>query len=334
MATVRTFRDVIGHQRVLDLLGREGESPTNAYLFVGAGGVGKATVARRFAEILLCPAAGRHDEPCDTCRRVAAGIHPDLIVVEPEGRRSLGVDQARDMITAASRTPVEAVRKVFVVEEAGAMTLEAANALLKTLEEPSASTVFVLVAEGEDDLPPTVASRCRTIHFGRVDETDLAASLISAGLEPDRAAMLARVAGGRPGLALSLVADERIAEFRRAWLAVPLRVTDRPGEAFDLAREMIATLGPDKPGAGDHRARQALLSRGLEIVASWYVDAAAVQLGGLVRNRDVPVASLTRVSPGVAVRNAELVLDAVSDLRLNLRPQLLLANLFTGLSAE
>ena len=328
------FRGVIGHQRVLDLLGREGEAPANAYLFVGAGGIGKATVARRFAETLLCGMAGRHDELCGVCRRVAAGSHPDLIRVEPSGRRSLGVDQARGMIVAAARTPVEARRKVFLVEEAGAMTLEAANALLKSLEEPSASTIFLLVAESESDLPPTVASRCRTVHFGRVDELELAAALVETGIDPDRATVLARVAGGRPGLAMSLAADPDVAALRRAWLSVPLRVSDRPGESFELAREMLAIVEPPGATGSDHRARQLMLAGGLEITASWYVDAAAVQLGGHVRNRDVPVASLTRVTPATAVRNAELVLDVVSDLRFNLRPQLLLANLFTSLAAD
>lgn len=326
------FGGVIGHQRVLDLLGREGDAPAHAYLFVGAGGVGKATVARRFAAVLLCPEAGRHAEDCDSCRRAAAGAHPDLVRVDPSGRRSVGVDQARDVISAAVRAPVEARRRVFLVEEAGAMTPEAANALLKTLEEPPPTTIFVLVAETEEDLPATVASRCRTVHFGRVDEPELVAALVESGIDADRATVLARVAGGRPGLAVSLAADPGVASFRRAWLAVPLRVSDRPGDSFELAAEMLATV-EERAGA-DHRAKQLLLAGGLEITASWYVDAAAVQLGGHVRNRDVPVGGLTGVTPARAVRCAELVLDAVADLRLNLRPQLLLANLFVRLGSE
>lgn len=326
------FRGVIGHQRVLDLLGREGEAPAQAYLFVGAGGVGKATVARRFAATLLCPEAGRHVEDCDTCRRVGAGAHPDLVRVEPSGRRSVGVDQAREIIAAAVRMPVEARRKIFLVEEAGAMTPEAANALLKTLEEPPPSTIFLLVAESEDELPPTIASRCRTVHFGRVDEPELASALVASGVDPDRATVLARVAGGRPGLAVSLAADPGVVSFRRSWLAVPLRVSDRPGDSFELAAEMLGAV--EERAGNDHRARRILLVGGLEVTASWYVDAAAVQLGGHVRNRDVPVASLTGVTPARAVRNAELVLDAVGDLRYNVRPQPLLANLFTRLASD
>ena len=101
------FGDVIGHDRVTELLQREAPAAANAYLLVGASGVGKATVARRFATLLLCPEGGNHalvegPEECRTCRRVMSGSHPDLILVEPEGRQSLGVDQARSTIAQAA----------------------------------------------------------------------------------------------------------------------------------------------------------------------------------------------------------------------------------------
>jgi DNA polymerase-3 subunit delta' len=342
---VNPFAGVIGHQRVLDLLTREAPSPANAYLFIGAAGVGKATVARRFTALLLCPDGGDHAEACRSCRRVESGNHPDLIVVAPEGRQSLGVDQARATIQQASLSPVESPRKVFLFEEAGLLTEQAANALLKTLEEPSDTTVFVLVAESEDQLPTTVASRCRTVHFGRVSEEELLTALGGHGIGPEQVATLARLSGGRPGLALSLHASPAVAGFRTAWLSVPVRATDRAGESFVLASEMLASVDPLLEGVGDEltkeqadkdkrRVRQALLATGLEIMASWYLDAAAVQLGGPIRNRDVPVALLTEVTPTRAVRNAERVMDAVVDLEANLRPQLLLADLFCDLAAE
>lgn len=337
------FGDVIGHGRVLELLERELELPAAAYLFVGAAGVGKGTVARRFAAALLCP--GAHDDACRSCRRALTGSHPDLTVVEAEGRQSLGVDQARTVVARAVLAPVEAGRKVFLLEEAGTMTEAAANALLKTLEEPTATTIFLLVAESEDELPATVASRCRTVHFGRVDEPELTAALVARGVERDRAATLASVSGGRPGLALALVASPAVAGFRAAWLEVPRRVSDRPGEAFLLAQEILAAvepvlpapmpaigLGKDQAERDQRRARQALLATGLEILASFYTDAASIQLGGPVRNGDIPLADLTRVPPARAVANAERVLEAVVDLAANLRPQLTLADLFVDLA--
>jgi len=339
------FRDIVGHERVVQLLVREATAPSNAYLFVGATGVGKAAVARRFAAVLLCPEGGSHREPCRSCRRVLAASHPDLILVEPEGRQTVGVEQARATVHQASLSPVEADRKVFIFEDAGSMTDQAANALLKTLEEPTASTTFILVAEHENQLPTTVASRCRTVHFGRVGDDVLAAALVDRGVEDVHAEVLAGLAGGRPGLALAVLSSPEISGFRTAWLSVPLRASSRPGEAFLLASEMIESVDPLLEGVGadlpeeqskraQKRARQSLLATGLELVASWYLDAAAVQLGGPMRNRDVPVASLTTVTPRLAVSRAERVMNAVVDLEANLRPQLLLADLFADLAND
>lgn len=167
------FAGVIGHARVMSLLADEIAAPAHAYYFVGPIGVGKATVARRFAAAILCEEGGRHVTDCSSCRRVLSGNHPDVTAVEPEGRLALGVDEARSTVALANLAPVEGDRKVILFEDAGAMTDAAANALLKTLEEPSPSTVFLLVSESEDDLPATIASRCRTVQFGRVGETDL-----------------------------------------------------------------------------------------------------------------------------------------------------------------
>lgn len=344
-----SYEGVIGHRRVVELLKREAGHPAHAYLFVGASGVGKATLARHFAASLLCPEAGDHEERCGTCRRVLAATHPDLVLVEPEGARSLGVDQARAAISQAARAPVEAERKVFVFDEAGAMTDQAANALLKTLEEPTASTVFLLVAESEDDLPPTVQSRCRTVHVGRVGDEELAAAIEGSGVEPDRASTVARVSGGRPGIALLLAHREEVAGFRSLWLNVPVRVSARPGDAFRLSDELLDAVEPmiepiaeagatraDKERADRdrRRARQALLVAGLEILASWYSDSASLQMGGPVRNRDLPLSVLTTITPAQAVARAELVLDAIVDLQANLRPRLVLANLLGALGEE
>ncbi|HEU4750163.1 MAG TPA: DNA polymerase III subunit delta', partial [Acidimicrobiia bacterium] len=317
-----------------------------AYLFVGPDGVGKAFVARAFAGLILCPQKGEHQEACRSCRRIRSGNHPDLVLVEPEGRTSLGVDQARAMISEASLVPVESERRVFLVEEAEMMTEQAANALLKTLEEPNPSTVFLLVAESEDDFPPTVASRCRRVHFGRILEDELATALEERGLDPAEARVVALVAGGRPGFAMSLATRPEVADLRKAWLAIPERVTGRPGDAFLLAEEILALLDPvatalagEQPNTESKdrarkRALQSLLASGLEILASWYADAASLQLGGPIRNRDLSLPSLTQLSPGRAVENAGKVLDAVVDLSGNLRPLPLLASLFTALGSE
>jgi len=344
------FTGIIGHQRVMGLLAQEVEQPSHAYFFVGPVGVGKATVARQFAAALLCGLGSQHEKACSSCRRVDSGNHPDLIVVEPDGKTSLGVDQARSTVAVANLTPVEGDRKVILFEEAGSMTDQAANVLLKTIEEPTASTVFILVSESEDDLPPTIASRCRTVQFGRVRDTDLAEGLVAAGVPAAQAEEVARIGGGRPGLALALATEPSVAEYRRLWLSIPERVTDRPGDAFLLADEvmeaakpLISSLDAARHGADEtrqerdkrerevRRASQALLITGLEILASWYTDAAVAQFGGTVRNSDVEVTALAMVTPARAVANADLVLDSVTAIRSNQRPGLVLAELFTNL---
>ena len=349
------FADLVGHGGVLDLLNAELVTPAQAYLFVGPSNVGKASVARRFAAVLV----GGKD--ADAVRRAKSGSHPDLVLVAPEGRSSITVDQARAVVSAAVRSPLEADRKVFLFEEASMLNVEAANALLKSIEEPIASTTFVLVADSEDDLPPTVASRCRTIVFGRVSEADIAAGLMELGIDADSAHEAARISGGRPGLAVALAREPRVASFRDVWLSVPERLTDHPGDAYRIASDVMNATEPlleavkERQGAEVHRdfpdgdvprlvserqdrelarASDTLYVTGLELLASFYRDTAAAQLGAQVQNTDVPVASLTRVTTETAVQNAYRVLDAIDSLQANQRPQLALAALFLDLGTD
>jgi DNA polymerase III subunit delta' len=335
------FADVIGHDGVVDLLRSELEHPAQAYLFVGPQSVGKEFVALRFATGLL---GGATDER--TRRLALMRAHPDLTVLEPEGATSLGVDQAREVVARASLAPVEAPRTVFFFPDAGSMTEQAANALLKTLEEPTSQTVFLLVAESEDDFPPTVASRCRSVHMGRVPVPELARALVERGLSEEAAEGVAVVSGGRPGLALALMSQPEVARFRQMWLSIPSQVTPHPGDGQRLAIELLAELAPlvdrsvpedtpkDKAQRARRRAEMSLLVSGLEILASWYSDSASLQLGGPIRNSDLDLAAFTDVAPRRAVSSAEKILDAVVDIQANLRRELVLANLFSALGSE
>jgi len=347
------FAGIIGHGPVVDLLAAELAQPAHAYLLVGPASAGKATIARRFA-------AGLIGGDSQTRRRVMAGAHPDVIVVEPEGRSAITVDQARRASAQASLSPLEADRKVFLFEEAGVMNDEAANALLKTLEEPSPSTIFILVAESEDDLPETVGSRARTIVLGRVAAEDIAAGLVAIGVDPERAASVTQIAAGRPGLAIALATQPHVADFRRVWLSIPPRLSEHPGEAFVLADEVQAAAEPllatlkdrqraeqdriETEGRGAktikerherelRRVTAAIYESGLGILAGFYRDAAAAQLGAAVRNADIPVTDLTKVLPAQAISAATRVLETIDALQTHQRPQLAFAALFSELGA-
>ena len=349
------FVDVIGHDRVVSFLESEATAPAQAYLFIGPSNVGKATVARRFAAALV----GEGDP--GAVRRGIEGNHPDVVIVAPEGRTSITVDQARSVVSEAVRSPLEANRKVFLLEEASLLNDEAANALLKTIEEPIDSTRFVLVAESEDDLPPTVASRCRTVVFSRVEESLIAERLEAEGIDGEGALRAARVSGGRPGLAVSLATEPAVAAFREAWLSVPDRLTDHPGDAYRLVDAVISATAPlldavkrrqaeeierahpsgspPKALVEQHqrelsRASDAIYVAGLELLATFYRDTAAAQFGAGVLNTDVQVASLTKVLPVTAVANAERVLETIDALEANQRPTLALSALFVDLGTD
>lgn len=343
---------IVGHQTTIAVLEREVAAASHAYMFAGPPSVGKATVALAFAAALVSTS--------DESRgRVMRHSHPDVMVIAPEGRSSLGVDQARQAIGAASLRPVESDRKVIIFDDASLMTESAANALLKTLEEPPAATVFISVVGSEDDLPATVASRCRMVRFGRVSETEIVAALVERGIDEEQATITARITGGSPGLALDLVTDPQVRDFRRRWLDVPGRVTPGMGDGFRLADEMIGAHEPllaavkarrkeearelesrgyavPKALAAAHesalrRTGNALLVSGLEMLASWYLDSVSAQYGGPLRNPDVALTDLARTPIARAVRSAELVMDAAVQIRRHQRPRLVLAWLFAGL---
>ena len=221
--------DVIGQERAVTALRRAVEDEarlSHAYLFVGPERVGRATTARRFAQALNCTAEG--DRPCDecrTCRLIAEDKHPDVewlgvggVCEEKEhrdhgkdGSRDIRICQVRRLQRAVSRTAVDARFRVIVVDPADALTTEAANAFLKTLEEPAPHVVLVLITAREAVLPETVRSRCRRIAFSGV-QRDLIESPLQErwGAEPDQAARLARLASGRLGWAVAALKDERM----------------------------------------------------------------------------------------------------------------------------
>jgi len=168
---------------------RRGEMP-HALVFTGPRGVGKYTTALLFAAALLCPSG--EPDACASCLKVSRGVHPDLHILEAEGNQIL-IDQVRGLEGELRIKPQESRRKVVIIDEAVSMNQDAANAFLKTLEEPPPETFIILVAERRDELLETVASRCHEVRFSALGKKDVEAFLTGAeGLDAVEAERLAR----------------------------------------------------------------------------------------------------------------------------------------------
>ncbi len=201
---------IIGHTWAVDLLARSIKSGhiSHAYLFTGPEGVGKTTLARVFAQALLCEGEEPSCGECRSCRHVAAGVHPDMRLVEPQ-EGLLRVEQVREVTREVSRRPVEARRRVFILTHMERAHPAAANALLKTLEEPPAHVVIILTAPAEEAILSTLVSRCRVMALRPVPEEEIRRALEERwGEPPERARLLARLSGGRPGWAIRAREDE------------------------------------------------------------------------------------------------------------------------------
>jgi DNA polymerase-3 subunit delta' len=186
----------------------------HAYLLVGPPGTGKLAAARSFAASLLCPHGG--DGTCESCRQALAGVHPDLVVVERAGA-SISVPQAAEITRLAMRSPVQSDRKVLVLVDFH-LVADAGPALLKTIEEPPPSTVFVILAE---HVPPelvTIGSRCCRVDFGPLAPDRVAAALEAEGVDPGVAREAALSCGGRLDRARLLASDQGFAARRAGCL--------------------------------------------------------------------------------------------------------------------
>lgn len=201
------WNDIVGHQEAISMLRRlvdSGRVP-HAMLVVGPKGIGKGLIAHTLAAAMLCQAnAGKPCGVCTSCRKITASSHPDLVHFESNGE-NLKIEQMRDLQSAAALSPVMGGRRAVIIEDAERLTLPAANSLLKILEEPSQSLLFILTANSLHSLLNTIVSRCRIFRLAPVAADSLAVALVKAGYSTDGADVAARLSGGRLGRAMALL---------------------------------------------------------------------------------------------------------------------------------
>ena len=246
------FRDLIGQETVVDQLQRAVEASarrtgtpdraargpggmTHAWLFTGPPGSGRSLAARAFAAALLCDRQGCGE--CPSCRQVAAGTHADLLLVRPDGL-SYGVRQTRDLVLKAAAAPVNGRWRIVLFEDADRSTEQAANALLKAIEEPAPRTVWLLCAPYADDLPTTIRSRCRLVTLTTPRTSAVTAVLEREGVPSERARTAALAAQGHIGRARRLATDEEAARRRAEVLRVPGHVGNL-GQALKAAAALV-----------------------------------------------------------------------------------------------
>ena len=217
------------------LRGEPATGMTHAWLFTGPPGSGRSVAARAFAAALLCPDGGCGQ--CPSCHQVRAGTHADLMLVRPDGL-SYGVRQTRSLVLRAAGAPSGGRWQVVLFEDADRATEQAANALLKAIEEPAPRTVWLLCAPSAEELVTTIRSRCRLVVLRTPPAEAIADVLAREGVDADRALAAARAAQGHIGRARRLATDSEAAQRRDEVLAVPPRLTGI-GPALSAAAALV-----------------------------------------------------------------------------------------------
>lgn len=191
---------------------------SHAYLFVGPDGVGKSLTAKELAKALNCQESKL--DPCDhclVCKKIDNFNHPDVKWIKPdENYGSIKIEQVRQMRNDINLTPYESHKKIYIIQEAEAMTEEASNALLKTLEEPSLNSLLILTTQAPDRLLATIVSRCQKLFFSSLKVGSVKKILLEDyGLEENKANFLAKLSDGKLGRAIKLKSRDILEEKNR-----------------------------------------------------------------------------------------------------------------------
>jgi len=306
---------VIGQPGAVGLLKHSLDSGrlAHAYLFVGPAHAGKMFLAVNLAQALNCESDERPCGGCGPCRRIAAGTHADVQIIgrlpqagsgEAGAKKEISIAQIRELQQAASLQPYEGRHRVFIIDGAEHLNEESANCLLKTLEEPPAGVVIVLITTSETRLLPTIISRCQRVQLVPVAPRAIEAEMIeNRGVAPDRARLLSMVCRGGIGWAISAALDPGVYEARSSRLS---GLTGLAGAAldvrFDFATKLAAQYGKDRDAVEET----------LALWLEWWHDLMLVRAGcpDLITNVDREI-ELERVAEEYSLAEIRRFMDAI-----------------------
>jgi DNA polymerase-3 subunit delta' len=252
---------VIGQDKILSLLdySLKTNAIAHAYLIVGPRHVGKGTLAFNLAQALNCDGPELPCGQCRSCQRILEGKHADITPIGLDSKKEIGIDDIRGLQRIANLPPYEGKYKVFIIDNAEYLSTEAANSLLKILEEPPQSVVWLLLAAEEEHLLPTIISRCQRLELKPVPSEKVQEALVNSyNVEINRAKLLAQLCRGRLGWALSAVENDDVLEQRsqRIDRLVSL-LTASLSERFAYAQELASQFSQNRRS-------------GAEIIEDWF----------------------------------------------------------------
>lgn len=280
------FRDIVGHRKLVALLSRSIARTTlpPSLILSGPAGVGKRLAALSVAQTLNClapvhaQASSGDSEPdvdacgtCPACKRIARGVHPDVLFLEPNDKGNIKIDVVRDVIDRSGYRPFEGRRRVSIIDQADALEGAAQHALLKVLEEPPSASSFLLVTASPDLLLPTVRSRCPELRFRPLAATDVALALIARGQGEAEARAVAATADGSIGRALDASAED-VKDARD----VALRVLEQAAVSDDVRRRMDCAKELIVKGAGAASSERDQLAVYLRAMSTLLRDIGAI----------------------------------------------------------
>ena len=327
--------NTVGHKRALSLFQGSLDRGVfaHAYLLAGPARVGKMTLARDLARALNCESDRAPCGECGPCRRIASGKHSDIQEIglgknqDGKPQSEISIEEIRHLQHSASLPPFEGRRKVFIIDGAESLSTEAANCLLKTLEEPLESVVFLLLTANEQLVLPTVVSRCQRVELQPLPAGDVESALVERwGVTPDRARLLSRLSHGCLGWAVAAKDDDSLGG-RNELLDDLVHIIDGDTETrFECAAEMATDFG---------KSRESVYER-LELWLDWWRDLMLVGAGlaEMVTNVDRmdTLNRMARQQDLVQVRAAiRSVHQAAEQLKLNANPRLALEVLMLSL---